>query len=350
MMVLDVATLTPLEIFAPRGADDILERLKAEARALSADLDISTPLGRKQIASLALKVARSKTFLDDAGKELVSGWKEQAKTVDAERKRIREELDALKDEVRAPLTAWENAEAARVKGHEEALAALESAGSFGEPFSSADVQARLDSIGGLFSRDWQEFLKRAEITRDNVIRWHTDTLSAIKAREAEEARLERLRREDADRRRHEREERIKADAAAKAKEEAEARAKAEAAKAEQARLATERARQAAESRAAKAESDRVAAEEKAQADARSAAERSEREKAEAVQAERDRAEAARRAEADAAAKREADKKHRARVNNEVLSALASAGLSEADARTAVEAIAKGLVPHVRIQY
>ncbi len=37
--------------------------------------DIDTRKGRKAIASLAAKVARSKTYLDGLGKDLVAGWK-----------------------------------------------------------------------------------------------------------------------------------------------------------------------------------------------------------------------------------------------------------------------------------
>jgi len=40
--------------------------------------------------------------------------KEQPKLVDAERKRMRDKLDALKDQVRKPLTDWENAEESRI--------------------------------------------------------------------------------------------------------------------------------------------------------------------------------------------------------------------------------------------
>ena len=109
------------EFFKPNGADAVLSALKEEVRKVAAMLDISTPSGREAIASLAYKVARSKTALDEKGKELVGAIKKQSGEIDAERKRVRDELDALKDEVRKPLTDWEDAEKECVAAHEQEL-------------------------------------------------------------------------------------------------------------------------------------------------------------------------------------------------------------------------------------
>jgi len=50
------------------GLDAVLNDLAKEAKSIVAD--ISTDRGRKEIASVAYKVARSKTLLDDMGKKL----------------------------------------------------------------------------------------------------------------------------------------------------------------------------------------------------------------------------------------------------------------------------------------
>jgi FKBP-type peptidyl-prolyl cis-trans isomerase len=87
----------------------------------------------------------------------------------------------------------------------------------------------------------------------------------------------------------------------------------------------------------------IAAARKAEAD-KAAAEQA------AAERERQRVADEQRAEAEAAAKREADKAHKAKINNEALTALVAAGLSDADAKAAIGAIAKGLVPNVKINY
>src|SRR5690348_15385756 len=110
LVSIDISTLTPATVFAPGGMEGIISKLEAEVRAI--DRDISTPEGREAVKSLAYKVARSKTALDEMGKELVAGIKKQAGAIDADRKLARDRLDALKEEVRGPLTAWEEAEKA----------------------------------------------------------------------------------------------------------------------------------------------------------------------------------------------------------------------------------------------
>ena len=52
--------------------------------------------------------------MDSAGKKLVADWKEKAKKVDESRKIARDFLDNLRDEVRRPLTEWEEAEEKRI--------------------------------------------------------------------------------------------------------------------------------------------------------------------------------------------------------------------------------------------
>ncbi|HBU9776083.1 TPA: hypothetical protein MIH98_00310 [Klebsiella pneumoniae] len=100
--------------------DPLIEAIEKEARSLVPD--VTTKKGRDAIASMAHKVARSKTYIDNAGKDLVAELKALPKQIDESRRVVRERLDALKDEVRRPLTEWEE-EQERIKA-EEAMNAL----------------------------------------------------------------------------------------------------------------------------------------------------------------------------------------------------------------------------------
>ena len=51
------------------GVDAILSKIKAEVKSIV--FEVSTAAGRKEVASLAYKIARTKTLLDDQGKALV---------------------------------------------------------------------------------------------------------------------------------------------------------------------------------------------------------------------------------------------------------------------------------------
>ena len=118
--LVETKTLDALVIFTnPDGLDKILKEIENKVSGIVPD--ISTQKGRKEIASLAYKVAQSKTLIDKLGAELTADWKDRAKKVDVSRKRARDFLDSLKDRVRQPLTEWEEAEAKRIADEEARL-------------------------------------------------------------------------------------------------------------------------------------------------------------------------------------------------------------------------------------
>ena len=308
--------------------DPLIEAIEKEARSLVPDL--STKKGRDAIASMAHKVARSKTYIDNAGKDLVAELKALPKQIDESRRLVRERLDALKDEVRRPLTEWE-AEQERIKAEEEMNAKYEEALAMNIEFDrqrSAKIEADHEMA----------LLMNEKIDR-----------------EREEAR------QKAEQAKREHEERIKREAEEKARREADEAAKREieaaAAREREALLAkelAERERIESEQRAerekkealAKAERERIAAEEKAK-----------REKEEAIQRERAAAEAreqARLAEEkrikDEGARRAADKEHRKTINNKALQDLIAAGVPEECAKLCITAIAKGNITAISINY
>lgn len=96
-------------LFVPDTVTKNLAQIREEALALVPD--ITTDKGRKEIASVAHKVAQSKVAIDKVGAALVKPLKDQAKVIDKERKRYKDDLDALKMEVRKPLSDWEEEQA-----------------------------------------------------------------------------------------------------------------------------------------------------------------------------------------------------------------------------------------------
>ncbi|WP_288954389.1 hypothetical protein [uncultured Citrobacter sp.] len=297
--------------------DPLLEKIETEARSLVPDL--TTKKGRDAIASMAHKVARSKTYIDNAGKDLVAELKALPKQIDESRRIVRERLDALKDEVRRPLTEWE-AEQERIKA-EEAMNALHAeALEMNEEFDrqrAAQIEADHEMallMNDKFDRDREE-----------------------QRRQAEQAQREH-------------EERIKQEAAEQARRDAEAKHKAEIEAAAR-REAEEKAR------AELAERQRIEAEQRAVREKQEAEARAEREKAAAVEAERlkaKQAEDARLAEekriADEAAARAANIAHQKRINNEAKEDFVKGGIPEEFARKAVELLARRQVRNSSINY
>lgn len=345
--------LTPAVIFAPGGVNDILEKIAREVR--STPTDISTKPGRDAVASLAYKVARSKTALDKMGKELGEENFRAWKLITTERARIEKELDALRDEVRKPLTEWENAEKDRITGHEAAIMTIQEMGTMRDfQPTSESVKLRMVALSELPVRDWQEFGKRASEAMQSSLTALQQDLSLADTREAEAAELARLRAEQIAREQKERDDRIAAAAAEKARLEAEQKAAREAdeiaraAEVERRRIEQEKA--AAVARAEQAEAARIAAAARAEQDAKAAAEAAERRQLAAIDAERQRVADLAAADAAEAAKRNANTAHKSKINNAVMAALEQILPSKDLAKAVVTAIAKGEIPHTKIEY
>lgn len=326
------------------GSQSIIDSIRNHVKSLS--LDISTEKGRKEIASVAYKIARTKTALDDEGKKLKADMQKTVDLVDAERKNIRDALDELKEEVRKPLTEYEEREKIRVRIREERI---EQISNLAIPFiPDPDVEtidAHLYQLKEAEVFDWQEFSMRAEHTanqtREKLERMKSDRIK----RDEEKAELERLRKEKEEREQKEREEKIAAEAAAKAKADAEAKAEADAKAAQEKADREKREVEEKADRERKAKEDAEARAEKAEADAKVAAER-------AAQEERDRQAAEEKRKSDEEAQRSADKEHRGKINRKIVDALRelSIGLSEDQMKDIVISIAKGQIPHTKIIY
>lgn len=298
--------------------DPLIELIEKEARSLVPD--VTTKKGRDAIASMAHKVARSKTYIDNAGKDLVAELKALPKQIDESRRVVRERLDALKDEVRRPLTEWE-AEQERIKAEEAMLALHVEALAMNEDFDR-QLAARIESDHEM-----------ALLMNDAFDREQAD-----KAAEAERQRIAH-------------EEEIKRLAAAAAAREVEQRAQREREEAAHREAVLK-------AQAEQAERDRIAAEQKAEADKKAAVEaerRKAQEEADRIRREAEQREQARLAEekrkADEQARREADVKHRKAVGTEIVKALlANTSLTRDQAIEVLTAVKDGRIPHTGISY
>lgn len=367
--VKSVMDITATEFFRPGGSDSILEQLKTEVRKRASALDISTETNRKALASLAYQVAKSKTFLDKQRKSLVEDEKKRLKAIDQEGSRIWDELEALQEEVRKPLTDWENAEKDRIAKHESAIHIIESEGqSANEILPIITIESKIALVNQIYGRDWQEFSQRAEAQKILALSKLEQALHRAQDAENQRKELERLRAEAAERARIEREESIAREAREKAQREAQAREEAIKRAAEEERLRVENERYLAEARARQAEAERIAAEERAARElaaaeerriaeekaaeqkAKEAAEKAERDKQKAIEEERRKVAEEKSKETEEAEARARNRANQTRVNREILSALTNTGASEDLAKAIIAAIVKGDMPHLYIRY
>lgn len=354
-LVIIPESMPPIELFKPESIDPLLEEITKLAR--SHVPDISTEKGRKALKSLAFKIARSKTTLDDMGKELVSDWKAQAKKVDEVRAKVRDQLDDLKEEVLRPLTDWEAKESQRIARREEMLLHVQQAANETYKAPSA-VTAAIEYIQKLPQDElyWEEFHLRASREMDAAIKKLTARRDELLEQERQREELAKLQAEKEAREKQEREDRIAKEAADKARMEAEQKAE------NDRRLAQEKAdkeKREAEAARVKAENDKLDAERRAkEAEEREAQARIKAEKdkadaeAAATERERKRAEDERLAIARETEKRENDLRHKKKINNEIVDAMMKNNhfATREEAIEAVKSIAMGLIPKVKIQY
>ncbi len=94
-----------------------------EAKVAGHVPDLTTAKGRQETVSLAFKVTKTKTYLDDLGKEIVTEYKAVPAKIDAGRKTMRDRMDAIATKTRQPVTDWESVRVQRRAQIEEIRAA-----------------------------------------------------------------------------------------------------------------------------------------------------------------------------------------------------------------------------------
>ncbi|CAB3959416.1 hypothetical protein LMG7053_05914 [Achromobacter ruhlandii] len=341
---------TALDVYSkPGGLDPWLDKIRAEVTGHAPDL--KTKKGRDAIASLAFKVRKVKTALDGIGKEQVDRLKEIPKKIDAERKRMRETLDALADEVRAPLDQWEQAEEARQQRHQQGIEWFRLRADENRDLDADELRATIADVQArAVDESWEEFEPEAHRVKARALEALQQALAAREKHDADQAELAELRRKQAEQDQKDRDARIAQEAADKAKREAEEKASADKAEAERRELELKLQAEQAEKAAAQAKADKLAAEQRAEQDRLAAIEREKQAVEDARQAEIKRQADAKAAEEAEAARREADKVHKGKVNRAALDAFVAGGMPEDCAKQAVTLIAKGLIPNIRITY
>lgn len=307
--------------------------------------DYATPKGNKEARSHIYTLRQTKGAVEKARKQAKQDALDYGRLVDQSAKEITDELEGMIEVHDAPLREIEQREANRIKNHQDGIARIKT---YLDPCHAAMNSSMINTYLHELEEyqpdeSYEEFTAEALKSYKQAEQYLTACHAAAAKREQEQAELDRLRKEAAEREQKEREDRIAREAAEKAKAEAEAKAKADA-----------------EAVQRKAEQDKRDADERDRQN-RLAVERAEREKAEAEQrvidAERKAIESAKRDLEDQQARekaetilREADRTHKAKINNESVDDLIAAGLSENDARAVVTAIAKRTIRNISINY
>lgn len=319
----------------PGGTTELFERIAQEAR--SHVPDVTTKKGRDQIGSLAMKVSKSKTFIEKCGKELVADQKAQIKLIDDDRIATVKKFDELRNEILAPRDAWEQAEKDRVAKHEHHIATIRMAASLAtaadSEWTAFTIKEAIQTLEDkVIDSSFEEYEEQAKLAKFETLEVLRKALVTREKYEAEQAELERLRQAEILRQQQEREAQIAREAAEKATREAEEKARFEAER-------VQREKAEAEQREARLKAEKEAAELRAVQAAENERKRIEAEQAAKAEAER-----------KALAEREANVAHKKQICSEALKGLTDLGVSVDQGKVILNAINKGLVPHVSIKF
>lgn len=335
-----------------KNLDSILTEI--ETLATKFDPDVSTAKGRKLIGSQAYAVARTKTFIDGLGKELVDAEKEIPKRIDATRKKVRDFCDDLQARVRKPLTDYENAEKSRVAALDQRIAAIQELGAKATTESpSTEIQLWVGELEAIaIDATWDEYQDRAQVAKEAA---KVKLGTALKNRltwEAQQAEIARLKAEQEEKDRIQREKEI----ADRARHEAEQKALRE-------KLESEQRERAAKDALLKAEQDAKDAQQRLEQERKDAAERAELATKRALELERQRqideqnriAQEEEQRKAEAAAKA-ANIEHQKLINNEILDDMQAYALSKGlevsrdTLRVLLAGMVFGKVRHTQVKY
>lgn len=211
----------PVEVFKPGGATKYIQEVRLFVA--SQNLDVSSDPGRDFVRSFAYQLVRTRTTGLDEADKLIADDKKHIAEVNSEKKFFETEMKKIWNEVRGPLTEFENRDKERVGAHEMVLGQIFDACLFLGAPTIQGIKDRMAALAGFESRKWEEFQARAT----SALAQSRPALQAMleKAEKAEADRIEleenrrklrELEAAEADRKQKEREEQIRKDATERA--------------------------------------------------------------------------------------------------------------------------------------
>jgi hypothetical protein len=206
-----IEKMSPAKLFKPKFMPTLLKAIEFEVTANVPDVETSD--GRKAITSLAYKIARSKTTIDDLGKGFVAEQKSAIAAVDAVRKSARDFLDNLKLQVRKPLTDWEEAEQLRIDKILAKIQVIKDLGELtddhGAHIPAATLDANVEKLRYMkITKLYAEYQDEAINAKNAAIVQLVEAVPAQEEREFEEENNLRRANEEAENNRIEEEQRI----------------------------------------------------------------------------------------------------------------------------------------------
>jgi len=208
-------------LYVSGGLDPYYQQIRAEV--LSEVPDLSNKKGIERVKSLAAMVSKSKTKIEKPGREYLKQLKEMPKLIEAELRDWATKMDALRDEVRQPVTDMEEKEKARIANLDFRMKSIKSiAEKITFESASSEIELILNELLSIeVGDDWQEYKDHAQLLKYSEKEKIESALKTKLQYEEQQAEIDRLRKQKEESDRIERERLIAEQAANNAKIEAE---------------------------------------------------------------------------------------------------------------------------------
>ena len=284
--------------------------------------DLTIPDQEKKARSDRYTIGKVISALDERHKEIKAPLKEKVDLIDGERKRIKDELLDVQGKIKSQIDAHE----AKIQAHKDTLTAKVEALRLVEDLSlSAKSSSELEKMYRdleeiQIDESYEDYKAEAESVREqSLVKLNALVLHA-QNQEAQQAELDKLRKESEARAQADRDEKIRKEASERAQREAEEKSKRE--------IETAQRKQYEAEQAAK----------RAEQEARDKMEREQREASAKAEAERKSEEA-----------RKSKQKHRDKIEHEVIQSLIACGFED-HAEKILSVLKDGKVKNVTINY
>ena len=329
-------------LYVAGGLDPYYQQIREQV--MSEVPDVNSKKGIDRIKSLASMVSRSKTAVEKPGRDYLKHLKEQPKIIEAELRDWVSKMDALRDEVRYPVTELEQKEKARIAALDQRLNEIHKLGSCAEfdVLPSETINAWIEKLDAIaIDATWDEYRDRASAAKEAAKVKLSSALQTRLTWEAQQAEIAMLKAKQEEKDRLQREEQIRINARHEAEQQALRDKLAAEQREQEAKDAKERAeKQLEQERLEAAERQRVAVERAAEQERQRHLEEQKRIQYEVEQA---------RIEADIKA---ADVEHQRAFNREAIADLLAhtPELTEQQAIKILTAIIRSEIRHISIQY
>lgn len=157
--------LNPEEVFTENGVPALIKKVES---LYVPKLDATTEEGREERRSMAYDIAKLKNSVDGMGKDHVGKLKKITASIDERRRKWRNDVQQLQDDIRKPLTEYELAESQRIGGHNTALNEMRDLMSYDYEPDSSDIEQRIAKVSEIFERDFEEFADQAKTVYENT--------------------------------------------------------------------------------------------------------------------------------------------------------------------------------------